>query len=427
MVVKELKESCTALLIGGILLLFLWGVMMTSAPPTPEESENIEDVRVSGMPQLLIQESGSLGGLNNLIFNQEEERYVPVKDHLISYVLYGSGIRARRSDAVGGTLAIPSALAPIGEHVFAMIPSYHTLLKLDRDLSVRTQENFGPFTYAGSFTRFMRAHNNHLFFFYDDPNEGTILFAYDRDLNRVGSLSIPLHPSGGYAYNLNQFLIVENTLYVIAGADAFPAVRCASEARMSEEELEFEIVSGCSNAHTIVFGAIDIHDPKHMRIEMFKQVTDESIPESFMARIDSKRKQTLMVEIGSSGESIFTLRSPESMTKLLSKESRNVRILALTQENPFYALVEKQGGVFLLPISLEGETLTFGEMLNLNLSTRDILGTPLMKRFSSMLFIVLQDQLRVAQVVDTPELVLTQNLSNLSGEPSYVSDFFFWD
>ena len=126
----------------------------TSSPtPTPTPTQNnLPVVTLSSVqfPDLVIYNSDSFGGLGRLVYDEVKNEYSLVDFKFTPYLVEGTKIRPMKPKEGGGTMAVPSAIKSTKGAIFAMVPSYNTLLKLDADFSVLKQKGFDVFAHAGS-------------------------------------------------------------------------------------------------------------------------------------------------------------------------------------------------------------------------------------------------------------------------------------
>ena len=397
----------------GIVVKVFFNAMTASVLPTPFLSPT--PVNNVIFPDLVIRNSDSFGGLGRLIYDPAKKQYAPVDFNFTSLVVDGKIIRPMGIKEGGGTMATPSAIRSLNGAIFALIPSYDTLLKLGSDLSVLKQKTYGTFVYGGSLEKHLETNNGNLFFFKTVNGQADTLVAYDEELNETGQLVFSSKTDPWV--NFNEFTIANNKLYIFEGVDTGPYTDCVVAPHRCGERFDRVVIA-------------DISVPSKMHIEKFDKVADENPPTDVaFVGVDTKAQEWLLVNGFGAGQTI-QLRKMNDVAKVVSSKTGTLseQIFGLTKTAPFYAVITKNKKLYFAKISTEGGKVEIDKGLDLGVPD-DYAAPALMKQQGNRIFITLgvAAGLRIVDVTGEPVLSFSQDFRDSKGNQFSIADFDIGD
>lgn len=400
-----MKKATSLMILSAVLLSaavgahWLFPGSRSSIGPLPDHTSSGS----SGLPGLVILGKESLEGIGLLIYSNERRRYELKEGYIHTYFVEGSSFREGKRGGDSGSLAVPSSIQLRDGRFFVMFPSYNSLAMLDPNFSLIRKGQFGPFDYAGSASRHMSMSGDTLYFFKDGS-----LIAWSEELVEIGRLSL------GERGDLNQFIIAGDRLYFLLTVDTRPAVDSLGRRPGGEAY--------------ILAGVIDITSPAHMVPHLEKVTT--WLPEGslILYGVDPRNQQwwTLgMRRDGSAMSQQMEIRQIGAMEQIVAK-GETVPIVGMTSISPFWAVVDKGRGLFLISLRVDGHSIAFGDPVDLGLqSAGNPFETVKVKRNGDRLFIVKDYHLRVVNVAGSPRVELSQDFQDDHGIQFTIEDFDF--
>jgi len=374
------------------------GALVVAAGASWATSEDIARPQPA-FPDLVVLNGNGFGGVGRLTYSAAQSGYIVADGLFTPHVIDGGSIRAMRPDEGGGSMAIPSALAAVGQYIYAMVPSYNSLVKMDVAGQVQQQVSYGDFSYAGSGRNKMVFHNGAFFFMHKN-----VLQAYGPDLRPLGELPLP-----DLGYNNGEFILApaSNKIYLLSAYDPRPAMDCVSG-------------TACG-VPSVTQLTINISNPRAMQLEPpFKQ--DDMNAPLYVAHSAVDDIHNLWLAVVQGDGEYFELRDLATPTTLLKRMKTLSQVRAVTPVAPFYVVAEHAGvlGVSALAVSPTHE-MAYGEAADLQLEPGSAVK---MVRHGFRLFIAAGNKLRVVDVSgNVPKLVLKQDFADSTGQLFSFDDF----